>query len=117
MELEQHEKDLFLGYLEKRLGEYSSEEALDKTYQEKTKLLIQKLNGRLPHFTPLEKSFLIGCLQQYFLDGNEDLYLISDFDLLFRDTLLERRIEQMDTHLILRNKLIKKSEKPKNALF
>jgi len=75
-----------------------------------------QLHTPLVRLSRLERSFILGCLKEAFIEPNKDVRFLGDYEILLRQSELSVRLEQLDIVLGLQNQLQKRGE-PRKRLF
>jgi hypothetical protein len=112
LKLDEEEKQFIIEALNKRKCFYNSDVAF---YEKAIKILnsiLQKTNNLEIDVSPVEKAFINGCLKEYFINPDNELYSLSDIEIIKNYKKLYPLCITYDKicHLSNRLKLDKKDE-------
>lgn len=116
IEFNTKEKEALYQSITERKRQCTGDMDMYKTHLEKLAEIEKSLSLPLVTLSPLQRATLIGCLREAFIYPNEDLWSLSEHQLLFRDEALTDKLIQIDVALSAINKLKKKNER-KSRLF
>ena len=78
--------------------------------------ILKKVNLPIIDLNPSQRSLLIGCIREYIIYPNEDLFKLSDYEIFCSIDQLKDRMRQVDIGSSAINKLKKKGDR-ENKIF
>ncbi|MDC9723378.1 MAG: hypothetical protein PSN34_11510 [Urechidicola sp.] len=73
--------------------------------------IVERLNSYVIDLKPLQRAKLIGCIREYLIYPNEDLFKLSDYEVFCSVEEVKDRMRKVDIGLSAMNKLKKKKDK------
>lgn len=73
--------------------------------------IVERLNSYVIDLKPLQRAKLIGCIREYLIYPNENLFKLSDYEVFCSVEEVKDRMRKVDIGLSAMNKLKKKKDK------